>query len=247
MMTSAPSTASTFEATVRTPYSRSRVSRRSGRGWLATTWLGSTRAPRSMPAIIASAMTPEPTVAIVDFARGDIARSIAARSCRSGGLGRAAASARLVAGGRHARQEEAAGGRHAGVPKAGIAECRLELARLVVDLDDREFAAVGKTAERGVIGRCGVVGGTRLGVRQRIDECERPAGIEPAPDDPEELGQPGARHVAQPEACEDGVHLPVGVLPGVADVEMSPQLVRHQALARPLERSGRPVVERLLA
>ena len=38
-----------------------------------------------MPAIIASAMTPEPTVAIVDFARGDIARSIAARSGRSGG------------------------------------------------------------------------------------------------------------------------------------------------------------------
>ena len=80
-MTSAPSTASVFEATVRMPYSRSRCSRRSGRGWLATTWPGSTSLPRSMPAIIASAMTPEPTVAIVDVARGDIGRSIAAAPC----------------------------------------------------------------------------------------------------------------------------------------------------------------------
>ena len=63
------------------PYSRSRCSRRSGAGWLATTCAGSTSWPRSRPAIIASAITPEPTVAIVDLAKGDIARSIAA-GCR---------------------------------------------------------------------------------------------------------------------------------------------------------------------
>src|SRR5678815_3117316 len=128
-MTSAPSTASTLDATVRTPYSRSKCSRRSGRGWLATTWLGSTSFPRSMPAIIASAMTPEPTVAIVEFARGDIARSIAAGSGRSGALGRRAG---LVAGGRHTRQEETTGGGHARIQEAGVGECRFQLPRLVV-------------------------------------------------------------------------------------------------------------------
>ena len=35
--------------------------------------LGSTSSPRSRPAIIASAMTPEPTVAIVALERGDMA------------------------------------------------------------------------------------------------------------------------------------------------------------------------------
>ena len=91
-MTSAPSTASTLSATVRMPYSRARCSRRSGRGWLATTWPGSTSSPRSSPAIIASAITPEPTVAIVAFERGDIGRSIAAgvrvRSVRTRPVGR---------------------------------------------------------------------------------------------------------------------------------------------------------------
>ena len=70
--TSAPSIAATLSETTRMPYSRSRWSRRSARGWLATTWLASTSSPRSRPAIIASAMTPEPTVAIVRFARGTI-------------------------------------------------------------------------------------------------------------------------------------------------------------------------------
>ena len=73
MTTSAPDTASTFEATVRMPCVPDRESRRSARGWLAITWSGVTSLPRSSPTIIASAMTPEPTVAIVRFARGDIA------------------------------------------------------------------------------------------------------------------------------------------------------------------------------
>ena len=46
------------------------ASRRSARGWLATTWPGWTSSPRSRPAIIASAMTPEPTVAIVALRQG---------------------------------------------------------------------------------------------------------------------------------------------------------------------------------
>ena len=53
------------DATARMPYSRSSSSRRSARGWLATICAGSTISPRSRPAIIASAITPEPTVAIV--------------------------------------------------------------------------------------------------------------------------------------------------------------------------------------
>ena len=66
------------------PYSRSRCSRRSGRGWLAMTWTGSTSSPRSRPAIIASAMTPEPTVAIVRFARGAMWEYRTARPPRRG-------------------------------------------------------------------------------------------------------------------------------------------------------------------
>ncbi len=141
-MTSAPSTASTFEATVRMPYSRSRCSRRSGRGWLATTWPGSTSSPRSMPAIIASAMTPEPTVAIVDFARGDIARSIAARSARFRRLtpGAAGSSRRPVRKNRPVVVTRASS-------KPAAAQRRLELGRLVVDLDDRELAAVVEAAD----------------------------------------------------------------------------------------------------
>ena len=70
MTTSAAATASTFEATVPMPCAAASASRRSARGWLATSWDGVTRLPRSRPTIIASAMTPEPTVAIVRFVEG---------------------------------------------------------------------------------------------------------------------------------------------------------------------------------
>ncbi len=72
MTTSAPSTASTLDDTVRIPCVVASAVRRSARGWLATIWPGSTSLPLSRPKIIASAMTPEPTVAMVLFARGDI-------------------------------------------------------------------------------------------------------------------------------------------------------------------------------
>ena len=63
----------------------------------------------------------------------------------------------------------------------------------------------------------------------------------------EELGQPGARDVAQPEAGEDGIDLPIGLGPRVAHVEVRAQPVRDEALAGALERRGGPVVERQLA
>ncbi len=72
MTTSAPSTASRLEATTRIPCVSASAVRRSARGWLATTCPGSTRLPRNSPAIMASAMTPEPTVAMVRLERGDI-------------------------------------------------------------------------------------------------------------------------------------------------------------------------------
>ena len=73
MMTSAPATASMFEATVRIPWAAASASRRSAAGGWPRPGTAETRLPRSRPTIMASAMTPEPTVAIVRFSRGDIA------------------------------------------------------------------------------------------------------------------------------------------------------------------------------
>ncbi len=63
----------------------------------------------------------------------------------------------------------------------------------------------------------------------------------------EEVVEPVARDVAQPEAGEHGVDLPIGLGPRVAHVEVRPQPVRDEALAGALERRRRPVVERQLA
>ena len=109
--------------------------------------LGSTSLPRSRPAIIASAMTPEPTVAIVDFARGDIARSIAAEG---GSAGRA---------GRDSPWRPRSGRTGPVVVTLGVARSRpgasaaSSSAGLVVDLDDRELAAVVEAADGQVVGR----------------------------------------------------------------------------------------------
>jgi len=75
-ITSAPAAASRFEATIRTPYWLVNSSRRSGRGSLPTIWPGPTSLPRSSPAMIDSAITPEPIVATVRFESGDMRRSI---------------------------------------------------------------------------------------------------------------------------------------------------------------------------
>ena len=56
-----------------------------------------------------------------------------------------------------------------------------------------------------------------------------------------------ARHVAQPEPGEERVDRPVRLGPRVADVQVRPQAMRDQALACPIERGRRAVVERQLA
>ena len=146
-----------------------------------------------------------------------------------------------------AGQEEAPGRRDPGLGETRPAKRGLELGRLVVDLDDRELAAVVEAPDRGVVGRRRVVDGARLRVGQRIDEGERAARPQPAADDAEELVEPGPRHVAQPEAGEHGVDGAVGLGPGVADVEMGAQAVGDEPLAGPVERRRRAVVHRQLA
>ena len=131
--------------------------------------------------------------------------------------------------------------------KPASSKRRLELARRVIDLDDRELATVVEVADGRVVGGRRVVGGARLFVRQRVDERERPAGLEPTANDAEEVGKPGARDVAQPEAGEHRIDLPIGFSPCVAYVKVRPQLVRDEALTRALERGRRPVVEGQLA
>ena len=122
-----------------------------------------------------------------------------------------------------------------------------QLVRRVVDLDDRELAAVGQAAQRHVVRRGRVVGRRRLRVRQRIDEREPAARLEPAPDEREERRQSLARDVAQPEAGEHRVDRAVRLGPGVAHVEVRAQPVRHETVARLLERRRRRVVDRELA
>ena len=67
------------------PCCRSRASRRSARGCVATIWSGATRLPRSRPAMIASAITPEPTVAILRSASDDMGGEYAMPRRRSAG------------------------------------------------------------------------------------------------------------------------------------------------------------------
>ena len=52
----------------------------------------------------------------------------------------------------------------------------------------------------------------------------------------QELVEPGARHVAQPEPGEQRVDRPIRLGPRVAHVQVRPQAMRDQALARPIER-----------
>ena len=75
-----------MEAVIRTPYWRASSSRRSWRGSLPMIWRGPTSLPRSSPAMMDSAMTPEPIVATVRFESGDMRPSIGrdwAEECRS--------------------------------------------------------------------------------------------------------------------------------------------------------------------
>ena len=115
------------------------------RGWLATIWSGATSSPRRRPAIIASAMTPEPTVAIVRPLERRVhpaeyrtrlpgRASRAGRARRSGAIGRGRSLSATPwrdrsrqARGRGREDEEAAGRRDLDVVEARRREGRRDL------------------------------------------------------------------------------------------------------------------------
>ena len=162
------------------PYSRSRCSRRSGRGWLATTWLGLDQLAAEQAG---------------DHRLGhDAGADGRDRGLRQGGhraeYSRASRRSGAEPGGLRPRRPSPRPSRKnrpvvvtRASSKPAPSQRRLELRRLVVDLDDRELAAVVEAADRAVVGRRRMVGRARLRVRQRVDERERAAGLEPAPDD----------------------------------------------------------------
>ena len=226
------------------PYSRSRCSRRSGRGWLATTCAGLDQLAAEQPG---------------DHRLGhDAGADGRDRGLRQGGhraeysrgsgrpaLGAGAPSRRRVA--TPVRKNRPVVVTRASA-KPASAQRRLELAGLVVDLDDRELAAVVEAADGRVVGGRRVVGGARLRIRQRVDERERPAGLEPATDDRRGTSSSlAARDVAQPEAGEDGVDLPIGLGPRVAHVEVRPQACATSRSRARSSGAGVAVVERQLA
>ena len=146
--------------------------------------------PRSSPAIIASAMTPEPTVAIVlPCERGILADHGASIGARQPATARPRRKKRLV-------------GSIVDLLEAGRHEGPLQLARLVVLLDDAERAAVREAAQLDVRrrrrrrswSRC-----ARLRVRPRVDEQEACRPV--AASDGRVRGTPAvvSRDVAQPE------------------------------------------------
>ena len=107
-----------------------------------------------------------------------------------------------------------------GVRESRGGESSLEFGRLVVDLDDRELAAVVEPPDGAVVRGRRVVGGARLGILERVDERERAAGLQPPPDDSEESLEAVARDVAQPETGKDRVDLSVALGPRVSDVDV---------------------------
>ena len=99
--------------------------------------------------------------------------------------------ARSASGGRAAEDEKPAGRRDRCRREAGVAERGLELGGLAVDLDDRELPAVVQPPDGRVVGGRRVVGRAGLGIRQRVDERERAAGLQPATGEGEEFGRAG--------------------------------------------------------
>ena len=74
------------------------------------------------------------------------------------------------------------------------------------------------------------------GSRQRIDEGEAAAGLEPAAGERQEVGEAFARDVAQPEAQNSASTWRSGSAQRVADVEVGAQAMGDQPLARAIER-----------
>ena len=92
-----------------------------------------------------------------------------------------------------------------------------------------------------------VVDGARLRIESRIDEGKEPPRPQPVPGQLEEGRKPRARHVAEPETAEQGVHLAVRFGPGIAYVEMGAQSVGEQSFTRKFQWSARSVVQGKLA
>src|SRR4051794_6413038 len=140
-------------------------------------WLGATSSPLSSPAIIASAITPEPTVAIVRSVSGVIGASIA-RDFPPGrprfapirpGLtrlsrGSTARGALSRADGRR-EDEEPTGRPDVDLGEAGGLEGEPDLVGRPIRLDDGELASVGEASRRPIPGGWLVVG--RAGLRVR--------------------------------------------------------------------------------
>src|SRR6476646_5719149 len=265
--TSAPSIAPRLSPTTRLPYSARSWSRRSARGWLATIWLGATSSPRRRPAIIASAITPDPIVAIVRSLSGVTAgvlhaisrdsRLVATRDAGIAPIGtrtfafeRSAGAGGPPSGADGGRQEEeTAGRRDRDVREAGGSECVGGLLGRPVDLDDGVLPAVGEAAQRPPVGGDRVVvGGARPRVRERVDQGEAATRRQPAGREIEEVPGPVPLHVAEPEPGEQrACGVAVGGGPRVADVEMGAQVVGEEAVAGAFQRGGRRVVAPQLA
>jgi len=94
--------------------------------------------------------------------------------------------------------------------EAGRPEGRLELGRLPKDLDHVERPAIRQLPAADLVTRADrLVEGARMRVRARVDEGKRAARLEPGVGQLEEDGQSRPRHVAQPEATEQGIDRPV--------------------------------------
>ena len=201
---------------------------------------------------MASAMTPEPTVAIVRSERGDMAASIPAAR-RAPWCGRRARAGSQAGGASPARAVPRRKNRDVvvtvGASKPAARSAASSSAGRVEDLGDRERPPVGQGPLDGRrVGRRPMAVRRGRRVEARVDEGERAAGHEPAPGEGEERGEALPWHVAQPEAHEQGVGRELRLGPRVADVEVGPQVVRDQALAGELERRlGRVVAPQLAA
>ena len=208
----------------------------------------------SSPAIIASAMTPEPTVAIVALDRGDIARSIAIglAAPRAAGPARAPRSARRSRRGQPATAVPSTKNRPVVVTstssKPGRGERGGQLVRRVVDLDDRELAAVVEPTDGPVVGRGRVVGGAGRRIGQRVDEREPAAGLAASAGRGRGTRRSRSRSTwLSQNPVNSASATPIRLGPRVADVEVGPQPVRDEALAGAIEGRRRRVVQRQLA
>ncbi len=102
--------------------------------------------------------------------------------------------------------------------------------------------SASRRRERSGPGRRKPVDDARRGIRQGVDRGERRPGLQPRAGERQELPEARPRDVAQPEPGEQRVDGAVRCRPGIADVEVRPQPVRQQPVARPVQGRLRGVV-----